>query len=80
LKVKADKMRKKILSLTWEMNWVVKDPALKVDVERVNAWCVKYGYLHKPLNSYTYNELPKLLSQFEALHASFVNSIYKSQV
>jgi hypothetical protein len=60
-----DKMRKRILSYAWEMLWVKETPqGMKVDVERVNEWCKKYGYLHKPLNSYNYKELPRLVTQF----------------
>jgi hypothetical protein len=36
---------------------------VRIDMERVNAWCVKHGYLHKKLNAYTYEELPKLVTQ-----------------
>lgn len=63
-----DKMRKKILSLCYEMHWTVKG---KLDWERINNWMLKYGYLHKPINEYKVNELPKLVSQFENQLKSF---------
>lgn len=37
----------------------------KNDYGRLYAWVNKYGYLKKELRAYSYEELPKLLSQFE---------------
>lgn len=37
------------------------------DVARFDEWAIKYSYLHKTLNEYTYEELPKLVSQVEAV-------------
>lgn len=70
---KADKMRKKILSLAHEMGYKLESGA--IDMNRVNAWTSKYGYLHKPLNSYTYEELPVLVSQFETVYKQFINKL-----
>ena len=81
LEAKADKMRKKILSMARELGWTVlmtNDEGikqLKADMLRINAWCAKYGYLHKPLNNYTFEELPKLISQFGKLHEQFLNEL-----
>ncbi len=77
-KVKADKMRKKIISYAWQMNWVLDTMPVKVNMDRVNAWAIKYGYLHKALNEYTYQELPKLVSQFENLYNSYLSGLQKS--
>lgn len=55
-------MRRRFFSLVREKGWTVDN---KINYDRVNAWLTQYGYLHKPLNKYTYAELPKLLSQFE---------------
>lgn len=79
LDAKADKMRKKILSLAWQMNWTYLNTKrqVKVDVNRVNAWCTKYGYLKKPLNDYIYAELPKLLTQFESVYNTYLNDLRK---
>jgi hypothetical protein len=66
---RADKMRKKIISMAYDMGWTVIDTGrAKADMPRINAWVLKYGYLHKPLNQYTYHELPNLLHQYEQLH------------
>lgn len=60
----ANRLRKKMLSVAHKLGWVNDD---KVDVNRVNNWCVKYGYLHKPFNHYTSKELIKLITQFKQL-------------
>jgi len=69
---RATKMRNKILSMAHEMGWETSAtlPMAKkaVDMERLNNWCIKYGYLHKKIDDYTYNELPKLVSQFEGVY------------
>lgn len=59
-----NKMRRKILSICYEMQWSENG---KIDWKRLNGWLLKYGYLKKPLNDYTYQELPKLITQFEQL-------------
>lgn len=76
LEVKADRMRKKIISFAWQMNWTYRNTngAILCDIKRVNAWCEKYSYLKKPLNDYLYSELPKLLTQFENVYKSYLKS------
>lgn len=69
----GDKMRNKILSLGHEMYWQKK--GRKIDMDRINGWCVKYGYLHKPLDDYTDNELPELVTQFEKVYKDFLKGI-----
>jgi hypothetical protein len=64
----AEKMRRKIIHHAKEMGWLL--PGNKANMQRINEWCEKYGYLHKPLNKYSYEELPKLVSQF-------ANGVYK---
>ncbi len=68
-----DKMQRKILSLAHEMGW--KTPGGKVDVARVNSWCLKYGTFHKPFRAHHESELPSLVTQFEQVHLHFLNSI-----
>lgn len=63
---RADRMRKKILSMCHELGWEIT-PGGKIDWYRLNGWLLKYGYLKKELNSYTYEELPALVTQFEQL-------------
>lgn len=86
----ADKMRKRIISMAHEMGWELplaplafgEGPGVrqcsgkpKADMPRINAWCEKYGYLHKPLNSYTLQELPTLVTQFENMYQDFIKKI-----
>jgi len=71
---KAEKMRKKIISLAHEMGWRHAGTT-SIDMAHVNDWCTKFGYLHKKLNDYKYEELPKLITQFEGVYKSFINKI-----
>ena len=70
---RANVMRKKILSVCHEMNWKLENGTL--DWERLNAWLMKYGYLHKELNEYSYKELPKLVTQFENMIPNFYKKL-----
>jgi hypothetical protein len=72
--VKAEKMRKKIISLAHEMHWHLPN-STKADMQRIDAWCKKYSPKHKSLNNHTYKELPALISQFERVYSSFLKSI-----
>ncbi|NOS92472.1 MAG: hypothetical protein HOP30_11155 [Cyclobacteriaceae bacterium] len=77
----STKMRNKILSMAHEMGWSSSAKASedklkkKIDMEHVNNWCVSRSYLHKPLDEYTYNELPKLVTQFEEVYKSHLKKI-----
>lgn len=70
--VKCDRMRKKIISACREVGMNIGSRA---DMKRVNDWATQYGYLHKPLNSYTLEELPKLVYQAEAYRKDFLNRL-----
>jgi hypothetical protein len=79
---RSDKMRKKILSMAHEMGWSSsakatedKQAKRKIDMEHVNNWCKSHGYLHKPLDDYTYNELPRLVSQFEQVYKDYLKKL-----
>lgn len=74
---KEDKMRKKILSICHEMNW--KTPQGKIDWDRLNNWMLKYGYLKKRLNEYSFTELPTLVTQFESLLRTYYATLDKSK-
>jgi hypothetical protein len=49
-------------------------------MQRIYAWVEKYGYLHKHLNKYTYEELPKLVSQAEQCYYSFLKTVANSKI
>jgi len=69
---RCDKMRNKILSYAHEMDWTIKG---KVDMARINNWCLKFGHLHKRLDDYKYEELPTLVSQFEEVYKGYLKSV-----
>ncbi|TFF35226.1 hypothetical protein [Mucilaginibacter psychrotolerans] len=73
LKKPGDDMRNKILSRAHEMHWELLSG--KVDMERVNNWCIRYSGKNKPLNQFTVDELPTLVTQFERAYQSFLNGI-----
>lgn len=76
---RAEKMRRKIIaiarSMGWELNVVQPNGSIikKADMQRIDEFCVKKGYLHKKLNQYLYHQLPTLVSQFEAVQKSYLN-------
>lgn len=72
----ATKMRNKILSLAHEMNWTRQIGSKKlIDMDHVNGWCISRSYLKKKLDDYTYNELPKLVTQFEEVYKSYLKGV-----
>lgn len=73
--IASDVMRKKMLAIAYEMG-IVTDKG-KADVGRVDNWCKTHGYLHKGLNEYSYEELPKLVTQYEQVYKSYLNNIKK---
>lgn len=65
------KMRNKIISIAYDMNW--KLPNEKIDLDRLNGWCLHKSYLKKKLDAYKYSELPKLVTQFEEVLKSYLD-------
>lgn len=65
----CDKMRRKIIAKAHLLGWnTAIDGSLKADMERINNWCTKFGYLKKLLNDYSFEELPELVGQFEKMY------------
>lgn len=73
LKSPAAKMRRKILSMAHELSWKLPDG--RVDMGKVNHWCCTYGHLKKHLDSYTEDELPKLVTQFEGAYIHHIKNV-----
>jgi hypothetical protein len=77
----ANKLRRKLIALAWQMNWTTTkvnangSTHTACDMPRVNGWCNTYGYLHKPLNDYKVDELPKLLTQFEKAYNDYIKAV-----
>lgn len=66
------RMRRKIIALFCQMGWT-NGP--KADMERINAWCEKYGKLHKRLNDYHGADLTKLVTQVQDVYTTFLARI-----
>lgn len=68
-----NKMISKIFAMAHEMGWITTKQMVgpggemqaKKDYSHVYNWINKYGFKKTDLRTYTYNELPKLLTQFE---------------
>lgn len=69
----ADRKRKYLLHLAHLRG--VTTPAGKVDVERVNQWCIKYGKYKKALMDHTTEELSLVIWQMEKVTTDFLNGI-----
>lgn len=68
----ADKMRNKILSLAHEMKWH-KPGTRKVDMDRVNQWCVdKFA---APLDKLAYIPLCSAVTAFVNVHTAYLRGI-----
>jgi hypothetical protein len=71
--MRSNNMRRRILSICYSIGWTQFDDDKKkmvVNMDKLNAWLLKYGYLHKPLNKYSRQELPLLVTQFEKLETT----------
>ncbi|MCW5900461.1 MAG: hypothetical protein KIT10_14445 [Flavobacteriales bacterium] len=72
----GQRMRRKIIGILAARGAV--NVQGKPDMAHVYAWVRKYGYLGKELNAYTVAELPKLVSQAEAIVASDYRAIQQN--
>ena len=73
-KERGQKMKNKIFSMAHEMGWR-KAGTFKLDMDKLNAWCIKSSIGHKKLDDYEYNELPALVTQFEQVYTSFLKGV-----
>lgn len=69
-----DNMVGKILSMAHELHWELPNSS-RVDMKRVNNWCIRFSGLNKPLDAFKYSELPALVSQFEMVYRDFLKGI-----
>lgn len=74
------KMIRHLFAMAHEMGWIrtvthVEGGQLKPrkDYTDLHKWVEKYGYLKKHLNRYSYQELPKLVTQFKSLYMDWLN-------
>lgn len=63
----ANQMRRKIMAICHNLKWENSDGS--VNLETLNKWCLNHSYLKKELQEYTYNELPKLVSQVQRIYS-----------
>lgn len=70
---KQHQCKLKILSMAHELGWQLS--ASKIDMERVNAWCIKYGHQHCKLDKYPADDLPMLVTQFEKMYSQYINKL-----
>jgi hypothetical protein len=70
---KCNQIRRKIIALFHKMKW--QTPQGTIDLERLNAWCIKYGQFHKPLNAHNLPEVTKLCSQVEEVYKTFIAAV-----
>ncbi len=47
----------------------------KLDMERVNGWCMNYGKFKKPLMEHTHDELSILITQMEKVYSDYLNAV-----
>ena len=67
--------RRKLIAMARELGWEIETPTgYRADMARIDTWCITYGYLHKPLNAYTPQELPRLVAQYERVYLSTIQS------
>ena len=75
----AQKMRRRIISMAHEMNWhgplTPEGGKQKIDMDRLNEWCIHYSFGKKVLNRYSYQELPKLVTQFEFVYKDYLSKV-----
>lgn len=77
--MQKDRMARNIIAMAHELGWIKRGQVMTKDGLRVvndysalNEWMLKYGYLHKPLNQYTFSELPELVTQFKSVYSHYL--------
>jgi hypothetical protein len=67
------KMKRKMLSLAHDLHWEVAGG--RVDMERVNAWCIRHTGAKKPLDKLSYTELVSAVTGLESYYRQFLKGI-----
>lgn len=68
-----DRMINKMISMAHEMGWE-KDGG-KVDMDRLNAWTLKYGSVKKKPDHMSVKELAATVTTLEKVHLSFLKGL-----
>lgn len=75
---KGETMRRRVLAMFHQYGFTKYSTLYRkmvVDFERLDAWMIRYSYLHKKLNEYSYSELVKLVSQVEILLKKYLEAV-----
>lgn len=67
------KMQRKIISMAHEMRWEL--PNKKVDLQRLDAWCIKYTPAHTNFKSIPTEDLPLVVSIFSKMYYQFLKQL-----
>lgn len=67
------RMVRKVLSMAHEMGW--ESEGGKVNMDRVNNWCLKYTSNKKTLDQLNMKELPGVVTAFEKVYLSFLKGL-----
>jgi len=81
--LQKDRMCRKILAIANKIGMVTKTADVdsrgrlfqKRDYARLEAWLIKFSYLHKPLKQYSYDELPALITQMEKVEKQYISKL-----
>lgn len=69
----ANKMRRKIISLAYEMHWA-KAGDWKAAVKSIDTFCLSpKGLFKKELQKHSYAELVQVVTQFEMMYKKYLN-------
>lgn len=76
------KMINSLVAMAREMGVVVRRNMIgadgkieyKSDYSRLNQWMQESSYLKKPMKDYSYEEFPKLVSQYKAVYQSWLKN------
>lgn len=69
----CQQQRRKIIAILSQLGFVNEDG--KANMDRIYQWVLTHGYLKKSLNTYSPQELPKLVYQAEQFYKSTISRI-----
>lgn len=59
-------MKRKIISRALDLGW--KNKQGKIDMKRLDGWCIKYGAFKKPLDKHSDKELQMVVTAFDKFY------------
>lgn len=72
-----ERMKGKMMYYAREMGWTKTNTKNKkvCDVAAIDNWCQKFGKVKRKLDSYTFEELPDILTQFQFVYKDYLKRI-----